>query len=326
MHDTDFKPVSGDILYHTHQSKRAKKLFVLGYILLFSIPPGFSNQKYRAMEKGSSLELLIPRLLQGSEDDYLALFDKPDAVLDDVFAGQVQGNSEALLAFRTDFAARLGNAQAWVASLHTLRATNDVQTPRIAVEQVLPLLSGWAWDSCKGGGLGNSSTELLVTMVADVSPAGLLRSVRLYYPSYPITGQAHVRKPILATNSSAHLTGGAVARYQQALGAGLADVVAAQFEPDGYFREPSGVYHSGFSNVLRNFQAFFKFGRGGGIDLKHCSLITDGKAVVLEYNCVSWGGVVLTPTAGVAVYELGRHGLIMGGRVNDNVQPPVADV
>lgn len=267
-----------------------------------------------------SAELLLPRLLSGSEADYLSLF-APEATVEDVFAGRVQGATK-LLAFRSSFVARLNAVRPQPAALQTLRVTNDASASRSAVEQLLPLAAGWAWDSCKAVAHQNSSAEILFTTVADLSPSGLFLAVRLYYPSYPITGQSVQRTPLLSKNASA-VTSGAVARYQMALRLGDANAVAAEFEPDGYFREPSGAYHAGAqTGVLTNFRSFFALGRGGGIDLEHCVVTSDGVAWVLEYNCVAWGGVALPPTAGVATYEIGRSKRIMGGRVNDNVQPP----
>ena len=267
---------------------------------------------------GDAAANLLPALLGGSEADFLKLLDEA-ATIDDVFAGRVSGTA-ALLDFRTSFAARLHSRHP--RALEVLRVTADAGAQRVAVEQVLPLDAGSAWDVCTSTGRANSSTEVLFTTVAELSPTGTLAAVRLYYPSYPITGQGIMRRPILAHNANA-TTSGEVAKYQEALGAGDADGVAAAFERDGYFREPSGEYHSGATaGVLANFRSFFSLGHGGGIKLEHCRVTTDGVAFVLEYNCVGWGGVTLKPTAGVATYELGRTGRIMGGRVNDNVQPP----
>lgn len=262
---------------------------------------------------------LVPRLLHGSDSDFLRLFAQ-GATIDDVFEGSVGGDEAALLRFRAAFGARA--AAVAPGSLALLRATRDATSRRTAVEQVLQLAGGWAWDECAGKGSANSSAELLFTTVAETSADGRVIRARLYYPAYPLTGAAAHRPPVLPRNASA-VTAGAVARYQAALHAGDARAVAASFEPDGYFREPSGAYHAGaYSGVLANFRSFFALGHGGGIALDHCAVTTDGTTFVLEYTCVAWGGVPLVPSAGVAAYELGRGGSIMGARVNDNVQPP----
>ena len=265
---------------------------------------------------------LIPTLLGvGSEQDYLDLF-QPGATIDDVFAGRVSGSSATFLAFRASFQARLAPTRPLNASIQMLRVTHDVKASRTAVEQLLPLASGWAWDECKGTGKANTSAEMLFTTVAELSPSGKLLAVRLYYPSYPMMGASVTRGLILPKDASAKTTG-EVEIYQTALRLGDANAIATAFEADGYFREPAGVYHSGaYSGVISNFRAFFSFGKGGGIDLDHCAVTTDGVAYVLEYNCVGWGGVVLEPNAGVATYELGRSSHIMSARVNDNVSPP----
>ena len=266
---------------------------------------------------------LLPRILSGSDSDFLDLF-VPDGTgsINDVFAGEIGGSSTALLAFRSSFVARLAPVRPVRTSLQTLRVTRDATAPRVAVEQILPLAAGVAWDACTLVGKTNSSAELLFTVVAEQSAAGRLQAVRLYYASYPITGTGVSRPPILPHNASA-VTSGAVAAYQSALHAGDAVAVASNFEPDGYFREPSGTYHPGaLSGVLSNFRSFFELGHGGGILLEHTAVTSDGGAYVLEYNCIGWGGVSLPPAAGVATYELGRGSRIMGARVNDNVQPP----
>lgn len=263
---------------------------------------------------------LLPRLLGGTTTDFIALFSPGGpASLNDVVAGQVSG-TQALVDFRAKFAARVGAVRPL--DLQTLRVTSDSDARRVAVEQILPLGGGFAWDSCAGAAVPNSTAEALFTVVADVSSLGLLNEVRLYYPTFPLSGKGTARAPVLRADPTA-TTSGAVARYQAALRAGDASAVAAEFEPDGYFREPSGVYHGGASTgVLANFRAFFRLGRGGGIELDHCLVTTDGVTTVLEYNCVGWGGETLAPSAGVAAYEIGRSARLMGARVNDNVTPP----
>lgn len=271
----------------------------------------------------SAAEDFMPALLgRGTQDFFLSLFD-PGATVNDVFAGLV--GWDQLKTFRREFQQRLELVGPQSSALQLLRVTKDLtSSSRCVVEQLLPLERGWVWDECSGSGSSNStSAVILFTTVAEVSPTnGKLRSVRLYYPSYPIMGVSVFRPPILSENSSA-TTGGQVSLYQQALRAGNATAVAQTFEADGYFREPSGAYHSGaYQGVFANFQMFFSLGDGGGIDLEHCAVTQDGVAFVLEYNCVGWGGVPLKSSAGVATYELGRSAHIMGARVNDNVSPP----
>ena len=291
-------------------------------------------------DPGAAASSLLPRLLgNGTDAEFLSLF-AAGATIDDVFEGRVGGHAgradgqAALLRFRSAFAARLAPTRpdhsGGAGGLALLRMTRDGSAPRVAVEQLLQLGNGHAWDACAGAGRANASTELLVTTVvehatsADGTGGTLITGARLYYPAYPLTGGGTDRPRTLPSNASA-ATAGAVAVYQAALRAGDAEAVAGTFEPDGYFREPSGAYHAGArSGVLDNFRTFFGLGGGGGIDLEHCAVTSDGVAYVLEYVCVGWGSEALPPTAGAATYELGRSGRIMGARVNDNVQPPAA--
>ena len=99
----------------------------------------------------------------------------------------------------------------------------------------------------------------------------------------------------------------------------------AAFEPDGYFREPSGPQYTvrGIQALGKFFTRFFS--AGGGIGLEHCTVTDGGTRCALEYNCVRWGSVELPPQAGVAVYERGASGRLAAARVYDDVQAPVEE-
>lgn len=271
-----------------------------------------------------NVEHVIPCLLgwQCSQETFLALFDDK-AEIEDVFEGRVQGGKKALLEFRTAFANRISSSTP--AGPKLLRTTQDSAQYRAAVEQVVHLGSGFAADSCTRKTVADTSASLLFTTVGEWAPDGRLLKVRLYYSSFPIEGAYRTRPPVLKANASA-MAAGTVHAYQQQLKAGNASGLAALFEVDGYFREPPGAYHTSQQAILDYFNFGFTLGHGGGIDLDHTVVTTDGRAYVIEYNCVGWGGVALIPTAGAAVYELGRNGGIMSARVNDNVVPPPPDL
>ena len=57
--------------------------------------------------------------------------------------------------------------------------------------------------------------------------------------------------------------------------------------------------------------------------LEHWTVTEDGVRTVLEFNAVRWGGVDLSPQAGIAVYERGATGRIAHARIYDDVEGPV---
>ncbi len=77
----------------------------------------------------------------------------------------------------------------------------------------------------------------------------------------------------------------------------------------------------GTADLTELFARFF--GAGGGIVLEHCTVTEDGAWTALEFNAIRWGGVDLTPQAGVAVYERGSSGRIAEARIYDDVAGPV---
>jgi SnoaL-like domain len=113
---------------------------------------------------------------------------------------------------------------------------------------------------------------------------------------WPFTGRHHQRDPILPAGTE-HPSD-VVADYQAALAAGDVEAIVAAFEPDGYFREPSGPQYSvRGTQAMREFFTRF-FSAGGGIGLEHCTITDDGTRCALEYNCVRWGSVELPPPGG----------------------------
>jgi hypothetical protein len=95
----------------------------------------------------------------------------------------------------------------------------------------------------------------------------------------------------------------------------------ADFEPDGYAREPNGAayLHRGAEALWELYTHMFA--NTGGIPLEHCTLTDDGVRCAIEYNCVRWGDTEIPAQAGVAVYERARSGLL-AARIYDDVEPP----
>jgi hypothetical protein len=159
--------------------------------------------------------------------------------------------------------------------------------------------------------------------VAEPSADGQAIQFRSYYSQWPLTGHHHQRDPILPAGTE-HPSD-VVADYQAALAAGDVEAIVATFEPDGYFREPTGPQFTvrGTQALREYFTRFFS--AGSGIGLEHCTVTDDGTRCALEYNCVRWGSVELPTQAGVAVYERGASGRLAAARVYDDVQAPVEE-
>ena len=201
-------------------------------------------------------------------------------------------------------------SQSWLAERHTRVETvaSTVAGDRAVVELVAHL----AYDGRE-----------LAWPVAVVAESPDDRSVvfRSYFSLRAVDGQRHLRPAILKPGL-AH-PGDVVGRYQGALAAGDAEAVVRTFEPDGYYREPSGPLftHRGAGELGSFFTMCFS--AGGGIGLQHCAVIDDGVRCALEYNCVRWGRHDLPPQAGIGVYERGGEGgLLAAARVYDDIEPP----
>jgi len=90
------------------------------------------------------------------------------------------------------------------------------------------------------------------------------------------------------------------------------------FEPDGYFREPSGgIYVHRGREQRRPFMSTIL--GGGGIQLEHCTVTDDGVVAAIEFIAVQFGPHRLQPQAGLAVYEQGPSGLLHTTRIYDDV-------
>jgi ketosteroid isomerase-like protein len=145
---------------------------------------------------------------------------------------------------------------------------------------------------------------------------------RTYCSQWPVDGRRHLRPPVLPAGPGR--PGDVVGRYWQALEAGDADAIVADFGPDGYYREPIGPHttHRGPAELRSYFTRCFS--AGGGISLQDCLVTDDGTRCAVEYNCVRWGDRDLPPQAGIGVWERGPDGRLAAVRVYDDVEPPGA--
>jgi hypothetical protein len=173
-------------------------------------------------------------------------------------------------------------------------------------------------------GVAVDGAAFVLPVAAVVELDGERRSawIRIYHSQWPLLGHHVLRPPLLARDPAAGESD-VVGEYQAALAAGDAARITATFEPDGCFREPAGPQFCvcGTANLLDFFGRFFS--AGGGIVLEHCTVTEDGVRTALEFNAVRWGEAVLSPQAGVAVYERGATGRIREARVYDDVEGPV---
>jgi len=240
--------------------------------------------------------------LSGDAASLRVSFAGPPAV-DDPLGGRVRGAAE-LDRFVADRHAWLAERRARVVAGRTTRATG-----RTVVESVLELRQG------------SRDIALPIAVVGDLAPDGRLRAVRVYHSSWPLEGRHHVRPPLLAADHGVRLHG-AVADYQRALADGDVDAIVATFEPDGYFREPSGepYVHRG-QTALRAFMR--QILGAGGIGIEHAAVTDDGVVCAIEFNAVRFGSRALEPQAGLAVYERGPGGKLQAARIYDDVNVEV---
>jgi len=242
-------------------------------------------------------ESYLPSLLSGDFAALRTLFPGEPAV-DDPLGGRARGGLE-LERFARKRHAWLAEHQARLEPLRTTRTE-----ARSVVEGLLHLRR-------PEGGIA-----LPIAVVGELAPGGLA-AVRVYHSQWPLLGHHVIRPPLLARDPNLHVTD-IVADYQRALGLGDVDAIVNTFEPEGYFREPSGgdFVFSGLDDVRRFMTDILS---AGGIGLEHCTVTDDGVVCAIEFNAVSFGQRPIEPQAGVAAYERGRSGKLRGARIYDDV-------
>ena len=243
-------------------------------------------------------EAYLPRLLADDRAALVAGFAGEPAV-DDPFAGAVRG--------RAAFDAFVAQRHGWLAARAARLEPGPVTHAggRTIVEATLHLRHD------------GRDVDLPIAVVGDDAPGGRVRALRIYHSFWPLEGHHRVRAPLLPRDPAAHAAG-AVADYQRALAGGDVDAIVATFEPDGYFREPSGApwIHRG-TPELRPFMT--KILAAGGIGIDHATVSDDGRICAIEFNAVRFGKQPITPQAGLAVYERGPTGRLHAARIYDDV-------
>ena len=161
-------------------------------------------------------------------------------------------------------------------------------------------------------------TELPIAVVGDRASAARVTAIRVYHSQWPLLGSHRLRGPILSEDPDLVIPD-VVGQYMAALGSGDLQGSLRVFEPDGYFREPSGgpYVYRGHEGILAAYGAFYKV---GPIHLRHCTVIDDGVVCGVEFIADGWGPHPFpSPQAGIGVYERGHSGLLCAARIYDDV-------
>ena len=223
-----------------------------------------------------------------------------EVVIYDPRAGEIRGHRQLRRFVREN--------QAWLAERHA--RVEIVSSTCVDGRAVVELVAHLATD--------DGETTWPLAVVAE-SPDDWSIVFRTYCSQWPVDGRRHVRRPILGPGVVA--PGGAVGRFQAALGVGDVDAVVATFAENGYYRGPMGSVHSGVRELRSLFGSYFS--AGGGLTLQQCAVTDDGARCALEYNCLRWGRHDLPSQAGIVVHERAPDGMLTAVRVYDDIEPPV---
>lgn len=246
----------------------------------------------------------LSRLIAGDRPALEAGFVGEPAI-DDPMDGQIRGRAE-LERF-------VSGRHQWLteraATVESLRTTRDDR--RTVFEAVLHLR------------LPDTAVDLPIAVVGDrgEGSANRVSAIRVYHSHWPLLGAHRVRAPLLSPDSTLVFRD-VVGQYQRALASGNVDSIVDAFEPDGYFREPSGgVYvHRGHAALRAFMQPLLA---AGGVGIEHCTLTDDGVAAAIEFTAVRFGNRQIAPQAGLAVYERGPSGKLLAARIYDDVNVEV---
>lgn len=239
----------------------------------------------------------LPALAAGRADAILALFSG-EPLIDDPRAGRVAGR-DAVRAFVT--------AQAeWIRKRHVeLTVLRTTTGRKRSLTEALARLT-----------VGGERTELPIAVVGE-GTGGTLGAIRVYHSNWPLEGRHSLRAPIVPEDPDLVLPD-IVAAYMDALHSANLSGSMSVFEPEGYFREPSGGPHiyRGQEGIRTVYGAFYAV---GPIHLRHCSVIDDGVACGVEFIADGWGPRKFEPQAGIGVYERGASGKLAAARIYDDV-------
>ncbi|HEX7929021.1 MAG TPA: hypothetical protein VF678_15605 [bacterium] len=162
------------------------------------------------------------------------------------------------------------------------------------------------------------SVPLPIAFVADVD-GDRWSALRVYHSTWPVTGKHLVRAPLLKADPRI-VPPGFIGKYHDGLRSGDLEAVLSSFGPNGYMRQSKGGEF--VAQGREQLHALFAAVAAGGTRLDFCTLTDDGVRTALEYNLLSWGGALVPPQAGLAVYERGPGGLLTAVRLYDDIETP----
>lgn len=148
---------------------------------------------------------------------------------------------------------------------------------------------------------------------------GVIAAIRIYYSTWPLYGTHRVRSPVVLEDPSLVLPE-PVKSYMESINGADSGKVLDLFDETAYVREPSGnsFRHQG-KDELREFYDIAI--SGGGIPLKHCRFVSDGKITAVEYFFNMWNNISFPEQAGIAFYEISRENRITAVRIYDDADP-----
>ncbi len=250
----------------------------------------------------SVLEMLTGffSLIRNGKGEGIIPFLSPEVKVDDPLLGRFQGEES----FR-DFIHRERNWLAvYEAGIEPFRAVSCPEG--IALEYTFTMEED------------GRNIELPVAMIVDLE-GQTITSIRIYYSTWPVYGNHRVRGPLLPEIPGLELPE-PVKSYLEAIAGTEVERVIEIFDDEGYVREPAGnaYRHSG----KRELREFYDLAiSGGGIPLKHCGVLNDGKTTVVEYFFSRWNEKIFPEQSGVAFYDITGPGKISAVRIYDDADP-----
>ena len=247
------------------------------------------------MDVTSRVVSLYPRLIDGDIGVLASFADK--ATIDSPLLGHQQP---------PEFVAE---TRAWL-SAHQARVEDGstVVTPERIVHEFVLCVS-----------VDGADKELPIMLIADTAANDLIRDLRIYHSTWPLTGTHRVRSPLMQY-SAVKRPPEPVGTYHDALAAGDGVAANSVFEAEGTVREPAGSAYTHAGEDRRAWYAAIL--SDGPLPLRLGTITDDGTTVVFEFEVERWGSTALPPQCGAAAYERGASGKLVSARIYDDVDPP----
>lgn len=239
-------------------------------------------------------------LIKTRKEDAVVSYLAEDIVLDDPISGNYSGIDSFRMFAHTE--------RLWLTRINVaIEPIHHVSTQNgIGVEYRLSI------------SVSGERKDLPVAVAADIG-AGQIKSIRIYLSTWTINGHHQGRRPMLPEKPGISLPL-PVGKYMEYLAGSDPAAIVDLFADGGYVREPSGqgYTYKGKEELLSFYTQAIS---GGGIPLKHCNVITDGRTTAVEYYFNEWNGVKFPPEAGIVFYEVDNEGKIMAVTIYDDADP-----